>query len=135
MALEIKLRSYSNSDKSFVMATMLRGIYHGCQPYSLTPRQAFFEYHAPQLETAIDNAFLHIRVAHDASDPELILGYLVTSARSNALVWCYVKSAFRRQGIATKLMGLQEFPCCTNLTTLGNEIRIKKGLTFQPWRV
>ena len=133
MALEIKCRSYCEADKSFVMATMLRGIYHGCQPYALTPRQAFFEHHAPVLVAALANAFLHVRVAHDAADPELILGYIVTTARTNALVWCYVKSAFRKQGIATKLMGTQEFPCCTNITAIGNEIRIKKGLLFMPW--
>ena len=135
MALEIKTRNYDPADKAFIMATMLKGIYHGATDMSKTPRDAFFAHQGPQLESALDNAFVHIRVAHAADDPELILGYLVTAARSNALIWCFTKAAFRRQGVLTALMGAQTFTHCTLLTPVGNIIRLKKSLDFLPWCV
>lgn len=130
----VATRSYSSSDKSFIMSTMLKGIYFGVANMNLTPKDEFFKHYGKELEAALDNNFLQVKIAYESSDPDLILGYLVTTARSGALVWCYTKAAFRKQGVLRSLIQTQTFPNCIYTTASFEPIRDKLSLTYVPWR-
>ncbi len=114
---------------------MLRGMYHGIPMMKQSPSKEFYKCYAENMGNALDQGFLYVKVAHDYSDDNLIIGYIVTTARTGAVVWCYTKAAFRKQGVLNKLTEGLIPPHCLLLTEIGNVIRIKKQLDYKPWRV
>jgi hypothetical protein len=135
MALEVKVRKYKPEDKSFILATMLQGIYHGVANMALIPRSEFFDKYAKEAEFMLDSAFADVKIAYVEGDEDLIIGYLVGSISFPTVVWCFTKTAFRRQGVLNALLASGHYKNCTQLTKIGNLIRMKKGLEFIPWRV
>jgi hypothetical protein len=132
--LNLVIRPYQPSDKSFIMSTMVKGMYHGCYPLSLSPRTECISIIATSLSHKLEQKLLNIKVACDSSDSDLILGYLVTT-NTNSIVWAYTKNAFRKMGILNQLLEGSDINSCTNVTAIGNVIRLKKNLTFKPWEV
>lgn len=45
-----------------------------------------------------------VRVAYSESDPTLILGFAVMAPERKLLHWVYVRDAFRREGLARRLL-------------------------------
>jgi GNAT superfamily N-acetyltransferase len=82
---------------------------------------------------ALTNPMVTVKVACLKEDPDVILGYSVASTNGDAVIWLFVKSAWRQQGIGKSL--LPKSPkFVTLLTTLGKGLLPKlSGVTFNPF--
>ncbi len=97
------IRDYKEADKSFIMATFLRGLYYGDFFFNLIPKDIFMDNYKKIAEAMLGTAKVHIKVACLKEDPDVILGYSILSADHKTIHWCFVKGVFRRKGIAKSL--------------------------------
>jgi hypothetical protein len=127
------VRDYKPEDKHFIMATFLKGLYYGESYFSLMEKQTFMNNYKPVAEALINKRT--IKVACLPDDPDVILGYAITSNDYQSLDWCFVKSAWRRKGIAKSLVPAHPANI-THLTNLGKSLMPKlKGAVFDPFKL
>lgn len=112
------------SDKNFILATFLRGLYYGDSWWSSVPKNIFMDNYKRVATAIIQNPKTIIKVACLKEDPNVILGYSILSADYQTLDWVYVKSAWRNKGIATSLTPAL-ISNITHLSTLGKTLMPK----------
>lgn len=118
------IRDYKESDKSFVLATFLRGLYHGDSWFSQIPRDVFMDNYKTIAADMVTSPKNIIQIACLKEDPDVILGYSILSADFKAIRWVYVKSVWRKQGIGKSLVP-QFASTVTHLTVLGKSLMDK----------
>lgn len=87
-------------DLELVLATWLRSNKHSGYGTKRIDDKAYYRHQQPLLKAILRRANLSLAVVPDTKD--VILGYAVWD--TYALHWVYVKKAFRRFGIATRLL-------------------------------
>lgn len=130
----ITIRPYkADSDRSFILATWLRGLYYGDSWFSLIPKNIFMENYHTIIESIIANPNTIIKVACLKGDADVILGYTVYHdvQRGSAIDWVFTKSAWRNIGIA-KMLCPDNAVACTHLTKVGRAIK-PKNCDFNPF--
>lgn len=130
----IAVRDALPSDRNFILATWLRGIFYGDSWYSEVPKNIFMEQYHKVVEYIISNPKTRVKVACLKEDPEVILGYAVLNQDQTALNFVFVKKSWRTIGIAKQLVPLT-VTTVTNLTKVGLSISKRKGLHFNPFIV
>lgn len=131
----IDIRVATTDDLNFIYATWLKGLYHGSDFFKNVDKDAFFANYQAIVKGILDKTNVKASVACLSSDPTVILGYAVRSV-AGPLHWLYVKEAWRRQGIASRLIGdCSEISSITHITDLGNKLRLSKGWKFNPWLI
>jgi hypothetical protein len=136
----IVIRSYTNLDRNFILATWLRGLYYGDTWYNAIPKSIFMENYHRVLEKFLPHPSVTIKVACLKEDPEIILGYSVSrnikygEADIAVLDWIFVKSAWRKIGVAKMLLP-SKINACTHLTKTGLSILKQKlpNVIFNPF--
>ena len=136
----IIVRSYKPSDRNFILATWLRGLYYGDTWYSSIPKAIFMENYHRILERFLAHPGIVIKVACLKDDHEIILGYSVArqfqhgEADISVLDWIFVKSAWRKIGVAKMLLPTK-LNACTHLTKTGSAILKQKlpNVIFNPF--
>jgi hypothetical protein len=136
----IVVRSYTNLDRNFILATWLRGLYYGDTWYSAIPKAIFMENYHRILERFLAHPSVTIKVACLKEDPEIILGYSVTrlikhgEADISVLDWIFVKSAWRKIGVAGMLLP-SRLNAVTHITKTGLSILKQKlpNVIFNPF--
>jgi len=136
----IAVRPYNESDKNFVLATWLRGLYYGESFFSTIPKTIFMENYHNILEGFLAANGDSVKVACLKEDPEVILGYSVVrhtkigEADISILDWIFVKTAWRGIGIG-KMLVPARLNACTHLTKLGSSILKTKypNIIFNPF--
>ncbi len=127
------IRDMTKEDKNFIMATFLRGLYYGDSWFSLMPKDIFMQAYKTIIEGLIDSDKAVVQVACLKEDPNVILGYSILSADYQAIVWVFVKTAWRRRGIA-KSLAPQHPTAVMHLTTLGKSLLSKyPNVVFNPF--
>lgn len=124
----ISVRGLGEGDRAFIFSTMLKGLYHGCELYNQMAPVVFFEKYGEVVEKLLEKAT--VRVACLSDEPDTIIGYSIS--RYNALDYIFIKRPWRRQGISKKLLPNEIF-VCTHLTRVGNSIRLKRQIEFNPF--
>lgn len=127
------IRSAKPEDINFIMATWLRGLYYGDSWFSSIPKNIFMSNYKRLATAMLINPSISVRVACLKDDPDTIIGYSVISKDEEAVVWVFVKTSFRRLGVARSL--LPKSPkYVTHLTALG-KVLLPKLLTtvFNPF--
>jgi GNAT superfamily N-acetyltransferase len=128
-------RNMSPGDRPFVASSWFESYWKA----TASQEMDFPVYRAayPQrIDRALDIA--QTLVVHSAEFPDEILGYAVftpnpeTSAR-DVLQYVYVKSVYRRQGIATGL--IRRATKYTHKTRLGEKLLEKHDVTFNPFLI
>lgn len=128
----VAIRDYLPSDKNFIFASWLRGVYYGDSWLSLMDKTVFMATYHKVIENLLDSPGVQIKVACLKDDPEVILGYAVLSRVAPVLHWTFVKSAWRGIGIA-KMIVPTNTKIVTNLTKSGLAIMRKyPGVTYNP---
>lgn len=129
------IRDYVVADKSFIMATFLRGLYYGDSWFSQIPKKIFMDNYKLIAEALMASPAITVKVACLKEDPDVILGYSILSANFQTIHWVFVKSAWRRQGIAKSL--LPQFPTAvTHLSAVGIKLLPKfKDAVFNPFKL
>lgn len=129
------IRDGIDQDKNFILATFLRGIYYGDSWFSEIPKDIFMNTYKNVIGNLVNNPTTIIKVACLVEDPNVILGYSVLSAEYSCIEFVYVKSAWRKRGIARSLLP-QHPTTVTHLTGLGR-VLIKKfsNVIFNPFAI
>lgn len=127
------VRDYKESDKNFILATFLKGLYYGDSWFSQIPKNIFMDNYKNVARLLVSNPKVIIKVACLKEDPDVILGYSILSTDFNTVYWVFVKSAWRKQGIARSLLPL--YPTTVaHLTSLGKTLMSKfPGAHFNPF--
>jgi hypothetical protein len=132
-----KVRDYHHgTDKAFVMATFLRGLYYGESWFSLIPKNIFMDNYQKIAEKLISSDRVIIKIACLEDDEEIILGYSIMSADYQTLHWVFVKQVWRKQGIARALTPRHPITV-THLSDLGRKLLPEKfkGTIFNPFNL
>lgn len=130
---EISLRSLQPNDINFLYSTFLRGAYYGNDFYKKIDKQAFFEHYERVLAHMLAKPSLNVVIACLADEPDIILGWVAYEGKT--LHWAYTKDAWRRRGIANKMLISCNISTVTHLTKIGEDIRLRKGWGFNPFLI
>lgn len=129
------IRDAKVEDNNFILATFLRGLYYGDSWFSMIPKPIFMANYKKVANVLLTSPKTVIKVACLKEDPDVILGYSILSSDYQAIVWVFVKSAWRRQGIAKTLVPRHPTEV-THLTRLGAELMNKfENVTFNPFKL
>lgn len=130
-----EIRPGKDSDKNFILATFLRGIYYGDSWYSLIPKDIFMYNYKYVVEDLLNNPSTIITIACLPEDTDVIIGYSLMGKNYQRIDFVYVKSAWRKKGIAKALM--PERPTeVTHLTAVGRVLMKKyPNLIFNPFSI
>lgn len=136
------LRDARESDKNFILATFMRGVYYGDSKsdpngpkfFSLIPKKIFMEKYKPYAEALI--ATRTVKIACLPDDPEIILGYSIASKDFQVLDWVFVKSAWRNKGVAKALVPNPP-TSVSHITKVGFALlnKFKTEVVFNPFTV
>jgi hypothetical protein len=126
------IRDYAQTDKAFVMSTFLRGLYYGESWFSEIPKSIFMNNYKHVAEKIVEKSIITIACLPD--DPDVILGYSILSQDLQVIHWVYVKSIWRRKGIAKNICPKHP-TTVTHLTQLGKTLMKEKlkTATFNPF--
>lgn len=127
----IDFRAATSADKSFILATWLRGLRFGNDWFRLIDANSYFSTYHALIETILNRPNITVKVACLKEDPEVVLGYSVYE--NNRLDWVYVKKAWRSIGIA-KTLTPENVTTVSHLTTIGRSILLKyPKVVFNPF--
>lgn len=98
------IRPARADDVNFILATWLRGVYYGNSWFSMVPKDLFMEKFKVTITALMTSPEVKVQVACLKEDSSVILGYSVVSKNDEALVWVFVKKAWREQGIGRSLV-------------------------------
>lgn len=127
------IRLAKEEDVNFILATWLRGLYYGESWFSSIPKNIFMHNYKKIAQSTLVSPKVEIKVACLKEDPDIILGYAILSKNTEAIVWVFVKTAFRRQGIGKSLVPKSP-KYVTHLTALGKTLLTKLPETqFNPF--
>lgn len=129
------IRDMVPADANFIFATFLRGLYYGDSWFSQIPKDIFMANYKHVAAALVPSPKTVVKIACLTEDPDVILGYSIMSADFQTVHWCFVKAAWRRQGIARSL--LPSHPVyVTHLSALGKTLLSKfKDTTFNPFAI
>lgn len=131
----IQIRPVEEGDINFIYATWLRALYYGGSPfYKAIDKKAFFYNYEGVIARILLKTAVKASVACLQDEPGVILGYAVTEPDKALAHFVFVKDAWRKQSIA-KLLIPGELKVCTHLTDLGDRLRKKKGMEFDPFKI
>ncbi len=140
----IMFRLSSPSDMPFIYRSILMGTYHGnkygkgnkVDPkapidfFSSISQDQFMASYHKFLESLFSRQSINVSVACLSSDSDVILGFSVYEP--GILHFVFVKPHWRRIGIASALIP-KDTNTVTGFTRVGDIIRRKKGLMFNPF--
>lgn len=127
----ISIREYRADDKSFILATWLRGLRFGNEWFGLIGANTYYTIYHKILEAILSRPNSVIKVACLKDDESVILGYCIYAG--TRLDWVFVKKAWRKIGIAKALVptDIQEV---SHLTKVGKSLLLKyPKLSFNPF--
>lgn len=130
----ISIRSYKKEDKSFILATWLRGLYYGETWFTEIPKNIFMKNYHEVIEKILGNPKNTVFVACLKEEEDVILGYAILG-QPGVLHYVFVKSAWRGIKIATSLVP-PNTNTVTHLTKSGKSILSNRpNVVFNPFAV
>lgn len=128
--VKIVIRPAELNDKSFIMATWLRGNYYGNPFFNFMPPDLYYKLYAILITDILFSDETRIDIACGENAPEWIVGFIVYTGP--ILHWAYVKVDYRNRGIANMLCKEKGITTSSSTTKSGQAIIRKKGLIFNP---
>lgn len=129
------VRDSKPSDKNFILATFLRGLYYGETWFSEIPKDIFMDNYKTIASSLLNSPRVTIKVACLPEDPDTIIGYSILSTDYQTLHFVYVKSAWRLKGVGKSLVPAHP-TYVSHLTQLGKSLLLKlKPAVFNPFSV
>lgn len=128
----IFIRPGELTDLPLIYASFLRGLYYDNEFFNMIPKKEFMENYKGALTSLLDKS--KITIACLKEDPDVIVGYTITNP--SVLHWVYVKSSWRKQGVAKLL--LPTIPTFfSHFTSLGLSLNKQKNynLIFNPFKL
>ncbi len=116
-------------DKNFILATWLKGLYHGNSWFKTIDPSIYMSKYQRVVFQILNDPSVDVKVAVLMDEPSVILGYSVCGPKT--LHWVFVKKSWRRQGIAKELVS-PDLDVCTHLTAIGRSLK-PKHMKFDPF--
>jgi hypothetical protein len=133
--LDVRIRDLKSTDLNFIYSTWLRGVFYGNDFFNQVDKEAFFDNYPAVLHKIIADKETVVKIACLEDDDDVILGYIVGNPETKALHYAFVKDAWRKNRIATKLLSNANIRLVTHLTKIGDVIRKKMEWKFNPWKI
>lgn len=124
-------REFRESDKAFIISTWAKGQLYGEPYFAGIPASVYFDKFPKYIKAVLASPAAKVNIACLSEDEDVILGYCVIT-HGKALIWAFVKSPWRGQGIARSLIP-GTVACVGSRTKAGAAIAAKKGWAFDPW--
>lgn len=118
------IRSGKESDKNLILATFLRGLYYGESFFSQIPKDIFMSCYKRVAQALVNDKSTVIKIACLREDPDVILGYSLLSSDEKTVYWVFVKTVWRRRGIAKSLVPANP-SYIAHITKLGESLLYK----------
>lgn len=137
---DISIRSHRDSDLPFIFNSWLKSYKTRSQFARRITDEVFYQWHKRVIERILGREAL-VLVATPSDDSNTILGYLVMERQGEQAVihFAYVKTSFRKLGIAKQLMGIDIRPNerveFTHWTRDMDWAQEKFKLTYNPYRL
>lgn len=129
----ILIRPIEQEDVNFILATFLRGLYYGNSWFQEIDKQTFMETYHTVIKAILKKPTVQTLIASLKEDPSTILGYSILEPEKNAIHWIFVKDAFRKLGIAKRLIPKDHpWDTATHLTKIGKSLK-PKDMKFNPF--
>lgn len=104
-SVDVVLRTGKEADHPFIYATWRNSLWYD-NPRPASEAENFFKQTSRRIRKLVNNPENHIQVAVLKDDPNLILGYAITSMEDGInLEWVYVKADYRKKGIGGLVAG------------------------------
>lgn len=130
-----EIRDGKESDKNFILATLLRGLYYGETWFSDIPKDLFMDNYKVIASALVSSPKVIIKVACIPEDTDTIIGYSVLSSDYQTVHFVYVKSAWRLKGVGKSLVPAHP-QFVSHLTKLGKDLLTKiKPAVFNPFSI
>lgn len=133
----VEIRDAGQDDLPFIFATWLRSYRHSSQFAKKISNDVYFAYHHAAIERILSRGGA-VKIASMIGDPNVILGYAVVEMQEGKTVahYVYVKKAFRKMGIASRLYKPENGDLFTHLTDDITWALVKyEGLIYNPYRL
>ncbi len=130
----VTLRPMVESDKNFVMATALRGLFYGESWFSEIKKDTFMSHYHKTLEYILAKDTTQVVIACLKEDPDIILGYSILTPLSDTAHFVFVKKSWRGIGIGRSLIP-ETTKRVTHLTKVGLVLIRKFNLDFNPFAI
>ncbi len=128
-----EIRDGKPSDKNFILATFLRGLYYGETWFSEIPKNIFMDNYKLVANALLDSPKVITKIACLPEDPDTIIGYSILSADYQTIHFVYCKQIWRGKGVAKSLVPAHPM-YVSHLTALGKTLLSKiKPATFNPF--
>lgn len=127
---EVTIRDPKPEDINFILSTMLKGLFYGSKFWAEVDQTSFFSNYEPFIKHLMLRSQIKIACLDD--DQDVILGY--SMANGNTLHFLFVKKSYRKLGIG-KLLYPAGIDTVSHITDIGNSLRKKLELKFDPWRI
>lgn len=126
-----KFRRLRETDLNFVFPTFRLGVNHGNEFYDLIDEKLFKEKFDPVIAQILDRSAVNVCCLTE--DEDVVLGYCVVEEPK--LHWVFVKSDWRKGGIAKALLEPFKIDSVSQLTDLGLKImkERKSKWAFDPF--
>lgn len=109
---EIKVRNSNPEDTAFIVSTWEKHFRkHNTGIVFFVRKETYDEWHPKVIKRILQRPTTNVLVAADKEDPSVIYGYLCYEKLSDNLAvihYCYIKSNFRKMGIAKELLKKSE---------------------------
>lgn len=122
-------RDHKTEDAGFIYSTWLQGLYYGNDWFKQIDQETYFDFYNKIIRQLLFKKSAKIKVAALKEDPDVLIGYSVW--RESTLDWVFVKPAWRRLGIAKRLIP-ENIAKCTHMTKIGKSLKPKEW-EFDPF--
>jgi len=129
--MELLIREPLESDVPFLVSTWRNALMYSSPTFQYVKKESLINNYTPVIQKMLSK--YEVRVACLQSDPDIILGYSVSSG--DTLHFVYIKKAWRNQGICNMLLGSTDFKNITHITKTGLALAQKRGWAFDPFLI
>ena len=108
---QLQVRAAEPSDLAFIFKTWLKSYYYSSPAVLHIPPEVYFHEHHKVAERLLRKSV--VPVVCQRSAPGVLLGFAVLEMSTPlCLHWLYVKNAWRKMGVAAKLLGSIDLNTC-----------------------
>jgi len=137
--LPVQVRDMTENDTSFIYSTWLKSYRHSTFAKDLS-NDVFFAYHKEAIAKILDSDSTRVSMLVNSDDHDQIYGYGIQqlAGKQSITHFIYVKFAFRKLGLATRLIeSMSLFPHPINFITHiprnYQTLKSKYGLEYNPY--
>lgn len=101
---QVAYRGLRPDDEPFIYSAWLKSVRNDSHVYACVPDKVFYEGHHSVIERLLKSRDTEVTLACLLDDSAVLIGFAITDMTHGTMHFVYVKSPFRRMGVATGLL-------------------------------